>query len=29
MRTLDQFVKEVRCADSYNPEVKVAPACIL
>lgn len=29
MRALDHFVKEVRGADSYNPEVQVAPDCIL
>ena len=29
MRALDHFVKEVRGADSYNPEIQVAPACIL
>ncbi len=29
MRALDFLLKEVRNADSYNPEVQVAPACIL
>lgn len=29
MRALDHFVKEVRSADSFNPEVQVAPDCSL
>ena len=29
MRGLDHAMREIRDADSFNPEVQVTPACIL